>query len=90
MISTLIRNNRTCRRFRQDQPVAENTLRELVDLARCSPSAGNLQPLKYIFATTPETNAAVFSCLGRYCCRRPVRELCGRRAIGPGQFLTGF
>lgn len=64
MISKLIRSNRTCRRFRQDQPVAASTLRELVDLARCSPSAGNLQPLKYVLSTTPEANAAIFSCLG--------------------------
>ena len=64
MITTLIRNNRSCRRFRQDRPVAESTLRELVDLARCSPSAGNLQPLKYVLSAAPETNAAIFSCLG--------------------------
>jgi nitroreductase len=35
-----------------------------VDLARLSPSAANLQPLKYILCTTPEKNARVFSCLG--------------------------
>lgn len=40
------------------------TLKELVDLARLSASAGNLQPLKYILSDTPERNSLVFSCLG--------------------------
>ena len=36
------------------------TLRELVDLARLSPSAANLQTLKYILSCDPEKNAAIF------------------------------
>ncbi len=39
------------------------TLRSLVDLARCTPSAANLQPVKYIITNTPERNAVVFSTL---------------------------
>ncbi len=35
-------------------------LRELVDLARLSPSASNLQPLKYILSCDPQKNAAIF------------------------------
>jgi len=35
-------------------------LRELVDLARLSPSAANLQPLKYFLSADAETNAAIF------------------------------
>jgi nitroreductase len=38
-------------------------LKELVDLARLSASAANFQPLKYILACRPETNAEIFSCL---------------------------
>ena len=64
MIADLIRKNRSCRRFYQDHMVTPETLKQLVDLARLSPSAANLQPLKYILCTTPEKNARVFSCLG--------------------------
>lgn len=39
------------------------TLKELVDLARLSASAGNLQPLKYILSCNLKQNARIFSCL---------------------------
>jgi nitroreductase len=64
MIADLIRKNRSCRRFYQDHIVTPETLKQLVDLARLSSSAANLQPLRYILCTTPEKNARVFSCLG--------------------------
>jgi nitroreductase len=41
-----------------------STLAELVDLARHTPSAGNVQPLKYFLSSTPESNAKVFDSLG--------------------------
>jgi len=64
MITELIKENRSCRRFDQTHPVAPETLRELIDLARCSASAANRQPLKYITATRPEKTAEIFACLG--------------------------
>ena len=63
MIADLIRKNRSYRRFYQNYKVEGNTLEELVNLARLSPSAANLQPLKYILATDSEINAQIFSCL---------------------------
>ena len=63
MIRDLIVKNRSYRRFHQEVPVARETLRELVDLARLSASAANLQPLKYILSCEPEKNALIFSCL---------------------------
>ncbi|MCX7683575.1 MAG: nitroreductase family protein [Anaerolineae bacterium] len=60
MIEELIRKNRSYRRFYQDVPVGMETLRELVNLARLSPSAANLQPLKYILSCDAETNALIF------------------------------
>ena len=42
---------------------ALKTLRELVDLARLSASARNMQPLKYVLCCNRETNAAVFATL---------------------------
>ena len=64
MIRELILKNRSYRRFHQDVAVDMATLRELVDLARLSASASNLQPLKYILACDPQKNAAIFPCLG--------------------------
>ncbi|MBN2238989.1 MAG: nitroreductase family protein [Dehalococcoidales bacterium] len=64
MIRDLIIENRTCRRFYQDVPVERKTLEGLIDLARCSASASNIQPLKYILCNEPEKNATVFQQLG--------------------------
>jgi nitroreductase len=63
MIEELIRGNRSFRRFYQDEAISLDTLRELVNLARLSASAANLQPLKYILAQEAAKNAAIFSCL---------------------------
>jgi nitroreductase len=63
MIRDLIVKNRSYRRFHQEVPVELATLRELVDLARLSASAANLQPLKYILSCQPEKNALIFPCL---------------------------
>lgn len=59
-IRELVTRNRSCRRFDQSAPVTRQTLEELVDLARLSPSAANLQPLKYILSCEPEMNARIF------------------------------
>ena len=64
MIADLIKKNRSCRRFYQNHSVDIETLKEIVDLARLSASAGNLQPLSYILSSNPEINARIFSCLG--------------------------
>ncbi len=63
MIADLIRKNRSFRRFYQNVSVDGDTLEELVNLARLSPSAANLQPLRYILAARPDINAQIFECL---------------------------
>ncbi len=60
MLKELILSNRSYRRFHQEQAIEIDTLKELVDLARCSPSGGNMQPLKYILSCDPEQNAKIF------------------------------
>jgi nitroreductase len=60
MLRDLIVKNRSYRRFFQEQAIEIDTLRELVDMARLSASAANLQPLKYILSCTPEKNALIF------------------------------
>ncbi|MGE4299375.1 MAG: nitroreductase family protein [Desulfovibrionaceae bacterium] len=60
----LVTRTRSYRRFKQGEPVAMETLKALVDLARQTASAANKQPLKYILSTSPATNAAIFPALG--------------------------
>jgi nitroreductase len=59
-VDDLIRKNRSTRRFNEAAAVDRATLVELVDLARLSASAANLQPLKYILSAQPERNATIF------------------------------
>ncbi len=63
MIKDIILKNRSYRRFYQEVAVEFETLKELVDLARLSASAANLQPLKYILSCEPQKNALIFSSL---------------------------
>jgi nitroreductase len=59
----LVLRNRSYRRFDESHTIPRETLLELVALARCTASAANRQPLKYILSTDPKTNARIFSCL---------------------------
>ena len=63
MIADLIRENRSCRRFHEEDIVGLETLKELVDLGRLSASTANRQPLKYIIASNRKTNADIYPCL---------------------------
>jgi nitroreductase len=63
MLADLVKKNRSYRRFFEDEPVAPAVLRELVDLARLSPSAANLQPLRFFLSCDPKTNANIFQSL---------------------------
>ncbi|HUT29858.1 MAG TPA: nitroreductase family protein [Sedimentisphaerales bacterium] len=60
MIKDLVTKNRSYRRFFQNVAVERQTLTELVDLARLSPSAANVQPLKYVLSCDARTNARIF------------------------------
>jgi nitroreductase len=63
LIKKLVSKNRSTRRFNAKSSVSLEILHDLVDLARLSPSAGNLQPLKYILVNQPGKNTELFSCL---------------------------
>jgi nitroreductase len=63
VLKDLVKKNRSYRRFHEDVPLDEQTLRGLVDLARYSASGSNRQPLKFTLSWTPERNAKVFSTL---------------------------
>lgn len=60
MIKDLILKNRSYRRFYQDRLIESSVLRELVDLARLSPSGRNIQALKYVLANTEAQNNKIY------------------------------
>ena len=64
MIKDLIFKNRSYRRFYQEHKISTDELKDLVDLARLSPSGRNLQPLKYFLSSDNEFNEKIFSTLG--------------------------
>lgn len=63
MLKDLILKNRSYRRFDENFIVGKDVLFHMVDLARLSPSVGNLQPLKFILSNEPDKNAQIFECL---------------------------
>lgn len=60
MLKDLVWTCRSYRRFYEDHAIGEETLRELVDLARLAASGHNAQPLKYLLSWEPQKNCLVF------------------------------
>ena len=60
----MVRTNRSYRRFQENAAVSLETLKELVDLARITASAGNLQPLRYVLSCEAAMNTRIFETLG--------------------------
>lgn len=60
MLHDLVRKTRSFRRFREDEAINMETLRDLVDLARLGGSARNVQPLKYLLVNAPSVNGLIF------------------------------
>jgi nitroreductase len=63
MLKDLILKNRSYRRFFQSEEIDTNTLKELIELARFTATAANLQSLKFMLINNSEENEKVFSCL---------------------------
>lgn len=64
MIKDLVLKNRSYRRFYSNEKIELSTIKELIDLARLSASAANLQPLKYIISNEEVKNESIFKTLG--------------------------
>lgn len=60
MIEQLIKKSRSYRRFYGDEKIEKDTLLNLVDYARLSPSGANKQPLKYFVSCDEETNQKIY------------------------------
>ena len=63
MMEDLVKADRSYRRFHQEKPIDYEILKSLVNLGRLSPSAANLQPLKYMISNDPKLNAQIFPAL---------------------------
>lgn len=63
MLKDLVLKTRSYRRFYQDVPVAMETLKEVIDLARLTSTGANLQSLKYILSNEKEKNQKIFETL---------------------------
>lgn len=62
MFRELVLKNRSYRRFDQSVRISPEQLRELVDLARLTPSGKNAQPIKYMLFSSEEMCAKIFPC----------------------------
>lgn len=63
MLKDLIQKSRSRRRFDQSYAVSIDDLRDLIELARLTSSARNLQPLRYALINEPAKNEKIFDCL---------------------------
>lgn len=63
MFPELVNKTRSFRRFQQEPRPSLSQLRDLVDLARQTPSAANKQPLQFVLVQRKERLSEVFSCL---------------------------
>jgi len=61
MIKDLVLKNRSYRKFHNDINVSVESLTELVDIARVTPSSKNRQPLKYVLVTKENDVDFVFN-----------------------------
>ena len=59
----LVSGARSFRKFKNHEPISIEFLRQLIDLARLTPSSRNIQPLRYVLISSKKAAANVFSCL---------------------------
>ncbi len=62
-LTQLVAETRSVRRFKSSIKVETRVLRELIELARLTPSSRNRQPLKYILINDEGARNMTFSCL---------------------------
>lgn len=60
MLDNLVKKNRSYRRFFEDEPIPEQTVRSLADLSRFTGSGANRQALRYFLSADAETNDKIF------------------------------
>jgi len=68
-----IESRRSVRRFRQEA-ISKETLLELIEAARCAPSAANRQPLEFVIVNSEEQTFQIFAQLAWAGYVRPRRD----------------
>jgi len=63
LFKDLVRKNRSYRRFDASKSVSSEDLTDIINTARLTPSAANLQPIRYWVTNKKEENDKVFSTL---------------------------
>lgn len=63
MILDYVQKSRSYRRFYEEKEITIEQLKQLVNLARLSPSGANRQPLKYILCASSKKNQEIFDTL---------------------------
>lgn len=63
MFKELVTANRSYRRFVETESISRQTMLELIDLARLSPSGANKQALRYYISCDAKQNETVFNAL---------------------------
>lgn len=64
MIEEIISKNRSYRRFNESKKVDTEVIKGLINLARLSASAANLQPLRYVISNSLDKNEDIFNNIG--------------------------
>lgn len=74
-----VRETRSVRRFDEAIRVTSDKLHYMVEVARLTASARNLQPLKYVTVTDEGLCAEIFECLGWAGAISDGKPICGER-----------
>ncbi len=82
----LVAAARTCRRFQGDRALGADKLASLVDLARISPCARNLQTLRYVTIHSQSARDAVFAMITLGAALRPEQRATAKQS--PGGYIV--
>jgi len=59
----LILKNRSYRGFDSSRKISDEEMKNIIDMARLSPSSSNIQPLKFFFSNQNDMNEKILPCL---------------------------
>ena len=72
MFKDMVKQNRSYRSFDGSYEISKETLTDLIDCARFTPSSVNMQPFQYFISYKPKTNDVIFplTAWARWTCSR--------------------
>ncbi|HKL12894.1 MAG TPA: nitroreductase family protein [Halanaerobiales bacterium] len=60
MLENLVKKNRSYRKFKEQKGISNKIIKDIINLARLSPSSANKQPLKYIILNKKDDTKKIF------------------------------